>query len=56
MMDAVARGTLNSKTLEATQELFEKMAMNSYQWHNSRAKPSNLAHVYSVDAITTLAI
>ena len=43
MIDVVARGTLNSKKLEGSRELFEKMAMNSYQWYSSRAKPAKTA-------------
>ena len=44
MRDAVARGTLNIKTPEAAMELFKEMAMNSYQWHSFRAKPSKPSH------------
>ena len=32
MIDSTTGGTLNSKTPEATQELFEEMVMNDYQW------------------------
>ena len=56
MIDVVVGGTLNHKTLEAAQELFEEMAMNSYQWCPFQAKPSKLAHVYDVKAIIALAI
>ena len=31
MIDAAVGGTLNTKTSEATQELFQEIAMNSYQ-------------------------
>ena len=56
MINAVARGTLNSKTPEATQELFEEMAMSDYQWCTSWAKSSKLTYVYDMKAIATLAI
>ena len=56
MINAVAGGTLNNKTPEAIQELFEEMAMNDYQWCTSRAKSSKPAHVYDVDTIIALAV
>ena len=40
MIDAATGGTLNNKILEQAQELFECMAMSSYQWNPSRAKPN----------------
>ena len=49
MIDAVVRGTLSNKTLEVVQELFEKMAMNSDQWNNSRANLSKLVQVIQCD-------
>ena len=55
MIDAAAGGTLNNKTPEAAQELIEDMAMNNYQWHSNRAKPSKPAGIYEVDAVTALA-
>ena len=36
------------------QELFEEIAMNNYQWHNNRAKPSKLAHMYDVEVVIAL--
>ena len=36
MTDVVIGGTVNSKTPKEVQELFVKMAMNSYQWNNLR--------------------
>ena len=56
MIDAAAGGTLNSKTPEAAQDLIEEMAMNNYQWHTVRSKPTKPAGVYDVDAVTGLAI
>ena len=56
MIDATTRGTLNIKMPEAAMELFEEMAINNYQWHNSRAKPSKQTHVYDMDVVTTLAM
>ena len=56
MIDATAGGTLNSKTPEVVQELFEEMAMNSYQWNNSQAKPSKPTHVYDVDVVIALVV
>ena len=35
MIDVVAKGALNRKTLKAIQELFEEMALNNYQRNNS---------------------
>ena len=35
MIDAASKDTLNSKMLEATQELNEDMATNSYQWSST---------------------
>ncbi|XP_027351168.1 uncharacterized protein LOC113862277 [Abrus precatorius] len=55
MIDAAARGTLNSKTPRAAQELFEEMAMNNYQWSSTRSKPAKSAGIYSLDAVTSLA-
>ena len=52
MIDVIVGGTLNTKMPKVAMELFEEMAMNSYQWHSSGTKPSKLTHVY--DAITTL--
>ena len=31
MIDAIARGTLNTKTPNVVKELFKEMAMNNYQ-------------------------
>ncbi|XP_027364550.1 uncharacterized protein LOC113871650 [Abrus precatorius] len=56
MIDAAARGTLNSKTPGAAQKLFEEMAMNNYQWSSTRSKPSKSAEIYSLDAVTSLAM
>ena len=56
MIDAAVRGTLNTKMPEVAMELFKEKAMNSYQWHNSRAKSSKLTRVYDIDAITALAV
>ena len=56
MIDAAAGGTLNNKTPEAAQDLIEEMAMNNYQWHTARSKPSKPAGVYNVDAVTALAM
>ena len=56
MINVVMGGTLNNKMPEAAQELFEKMVMNNYQWQNSRAKPIKLAHVYDINAVTTLVV
>ena len=51
MIDTTTRGTLNTKMPKATMDLFEEMAINSYQWHRSRAKSSKPAQVYDVDAL-----
>ncbi|XP_027333518.1 uncharacterized protein LOC113848267 [Abrus precatorius] len=56
MIDAAAGGTLNSKTPRAAQELFEEMAMNNYQWSSTRSKPAKSAGIYSLDAVTSLAM
>ncbi|XP_027351012.1 uncharacterized protein LOC113862053 [Abrus precatorius] len=56
MIDAAAGGTLNSKTPRATQELFEEMAMNNYQWSSTRSKPAKSTGIYSLDAVTSLAM
>ena len=56
MINAATRGTLNTKTPKGSMELFEEMAMNSYQWYNSRVKPNKTAHVYNIDMVTTLAV
>ncbi|XP_027368323.1 uncharacterized protein LOC113874285 [Abrus precatorius] len=56
IIDAAARGTLNSKTPRAAQELFEEMAMNSYQWSSTRSKPIKSAGIYSLGAVTSLAM
>ena len=56
MVDIAIKGILNTKTLKATMELFEEMAMNSYQWDNFRVKSSKPTHVYDIGAITTLVV
>ena len=56
MIGAVVGGTLNSKTLEAIQELYEEMVLNSYQWNNSWPKPSKPTCVYDVNAVIALAV
>ena len=56
MISMAIKGTLNTKTPEAAMELFEEIAMNSYQWHNFRAKSSKLAHVYDIDVVTAMAV
>ncbi|XP_027351144.1 uncharacterized protein LOC113862248 [Abrus precatorius] len=56
MIDAAERDTLNSKTPRVAQELFEEMAMNSYQWSSTRSKPAKFAGIYSLDAVTSLAM
>ena len=45
MIDTVVGGILNAKMFEGSMELFEKMAMNSYQWYSSR-----------IDTVTALAM
>ena len=55
MIDAVAGGTLNSKTPEQAQDLIEQMTMNNYQWSTARTKLSRQVGVYDVDAVTALA-
>ena len=64
MIDTAMEGTLNTKISEVamelfkemTTELFKEMAMNSYQWHISRAKPSKPTYMYDVDAVIALAM
>ncbi|KAK8954476.1 hypothetical protein KSP39_PZI002181 [Platanthera zijinensis] len=56
MIDAAAGGTLNNKTPEAAQELFEEMAMNAYQWNVPRARPSKPVGLYEVDMTANLAL
>lgn len=56
MIVEAVRGTLNSKTPEATQELIEEKAMNSYQWQATRLSPSKPASVYDIDAIIALVV
>ena len=56
MIDVAVKGTLNTKMPKVAYELFEKMAMNSYQWQNFKAKPNKPVHVHYIDAITTLTI
>ena len=56
MIDAMDRCILNNKTPKVAQDLIEEMAMNSYQWYSSQAKPSKLAKIYNVDAIIALVI
>ena len=55
MVDAVTRGKLNSKTPEQALELFESMAMNSYQWSTTRAKSNRIVGFYELDAVSGLA-
>ena len=40
MIYATVRDILNNKTPKVAQELSEEMAMNSYQWYSSKAKPN----------------
>ena len=47
---------MNAKTSKGSMEVFEEMAMNSYQWYSSRAKLGKTTHVYDVDTVTTLAV
>ena len=56
MIDTTTGGTLNANMPEGSMELFEEMAMNNYQWYNSKAKPSKTMHAYDVDTVTTLAV
>ncbi|KAK8926051.1 hypothetical protein KSP39_PZI018317 [Platanthera zijinensis] len=55
MIDAAAGGTLNNKTPEAAQALFEEMAVNAYQWNVPRARPKQ-AGIFEVDATAQLAL
>ncbi|KAK8924214.1 hypothetical protein KSP39_PZI019126 [Platanthera zijinensis] len=54
-IDAAAGGTLNNKTPEAAQTLFEEMAMNAYQWNVPRSRPKQ-AGIYELDTSSTLAL
>ena len=56
MINPIVGGILNNKTLEVTQELFKEMAMNSYKWHSSKAKPNSPTYMFFVNAIIALAI
>jgi len=53
LLDAVAGGTLGSKTPSEARHLIEEMAMNSYQW-NTRDR-NKVAGIHEVDAVTSLA-
>ena len=54
-VSAVTGGSLYSKQPDVAQILIEEMATNSYQWSFERNKPSRIAGIYEVDALTTLA-
>ncbi|KAK8945257.1 hypothetical protein KSP39_PZI007733 [Platanthera zijinensis] len=56
MIDAAAGGTLNNKTPEAAQELFEEMAMNAYQWNAPRSRPNKPTGLFEVEATPNLAL
>ena len=53
LVDALAGGTLNSKTPEESLKLFEDMARNNYQWGNNRSK-QKVAELYEMDFMTTI--
>ena len=56
MIDIAIGGKLNAKMPEGSMELFEEMAMNSYQWYSSKAKLGKTTHVYDVDTVTSLVV
>ena len=56
MINIGTKGTLNTKMPEVAMDLFEEMAMNNYQWHDSRARSNKPGHVYDVDVVTTLVV
>ena len=56
MIDATTVGALNTKMLKVSQELFEEIAMDNYQWHSFWPKPSKPTNVYNVNAVLALAV
>src|SRR5262249_45777508 len=54
MIDVAVGGTLNNKTPEATYELIDEMATNSYQWQVDRGATKKPTKLYNVDAVTAL--
>ncbi|XP_024022414.1 uncharacterized protein LOC112091909 [Morus notabilis] len=53
-IDAVAGGTILSKTPGDALNLFEDMAMNSCQWKNEQSTVKRVAGIYDVDQTTSL--
>ncbi|KAA3465762.1 RING-H2 finger protein ATL63 [Gossypium australe] len=54
LIDSAAGRTLNNKTPEATYEFIEEMSLNNYQWQVTRTKPTKVASVFNLDAVTVL--
>ena len=54
MIDAVASGTLMSKTEDEAYDLIEEIALNNYQWCNERGQPKRVWGKFEVDALTLL--
>ncbi|TYJ30334.1 hypothetical protein E1A91_A06G123800v1 [Gossypium mustelinum] len=54
MIGATVGGTINNKTPEVAYEFIEEMSLNNYQWHVMRTKPTKVAGVFNLDAVTIL--
>ena len=54
-VDAVARGALMGKSIEAAKALLEEMASNNYHWSSKRATPRRGGGRHEVDVVTLLA-
>lgn len=55
MLDTASGGALCSIQLSAAYSFIGEMVNNGHQWSTERNKTVNVAGIYEVDAITTLA-
>lgn len=53
MVNAAARGTLMSKTHEASYELLEEFSYKKYQWPSKREMPRKAVGDFELNSITT---
>lgn len=56
IVDAVAGGTLMSKTAEGATFLLEEMASNNYQWPTERTMTKKVAGIHELEQIAALSV
>jgi len=55
-VDAVAGGTLMSKTKDEAYNLIKEIALNNFQWSTERTEPKPVGGKHEVDGITLLSV